>query len=208
MKNEPYIRGQWETWFNRVRGEFSRAALPLAGKPITYVEVGCWAGAASEWMCRNVLTSPDSRAYGIDPYIQSEMRRRHPAEAIKAEAADRVREVVGDRWRWLYEKSSAGLRRLRGTIGDDSIDLLYLDGIHEAYGVVQDFVLAWPMLKVGSVVIFDDIKKTKTPTGPHVKEAFAAITSTFSLLVEPHKGRRQAWLKVLAKNEPGKPVYL
>ena len=41
--------------------------------------------------------------------------------------------------------------------GDASIDLLHIDGDHSVEGVTKDLALYWPKMKVGGVVIMDDI---------------------------------------------------
>lgn len=211
-----YKPRQFERWFGRVRREFAPVAKQFAGKPIVYVEIGTWAGTSAEWVCKNILTHSESKGFGIDPYVQSEAWRIHDVAGIKAEAADRVRVALGDRWAWIYERSYVGLKTLGPLLNGKPIDLFYIDGIHEAHGVLHDFVLGWPLLRIGSVVIFDDHFKRNAISFPHVREAVEAISIAFRGLVEVHVGRRQAWLKVLHKEEPevlsrrrgGKCLYL
>ena len=62
----------------------------------------------------------------------------------------------------------------RGMSGDilktdfypNTFDFIYVDGSHTAYDVLQDAVLAHPLLKVGGVIIFDDFG-WKDPTNLH-----------------------------------------
>jgi predicted O-methyltransferase YrrM len=191
-----------DRWFRRVQGEFSKVASRFAGKRITYVEIGCWGGGSAEWTAKNILTHPQSRGVGIDPYQQDQTRRCFNVPAIRALAANRLRDAIGDRWIWIREPSIEGLKNLSSLIGKIPIDLLYIDGLHEAHSVVQDFALAWPMLRAGSVVIFDDYQKKGQQVWPHVKEGVQAIEIAFAGLVKPIHCRRQYAMEVIRTDLP------
>lgn len=177
----------WDRWFIRHKKEFSFAANHLkqmrAGKPIVYVEIGCWAGASAEWTAQNVLTHIESIGIGIDPYPPD--KRHHDLEAIQERARTRL-EFMGNRWRWIKKPSVEGLLELNGAWEmSGSIDLLYIDGQHHANDVLVDFALAWPLLKPGSVVIFDDYKRTRDNHFPNVDTAVAGIKESWGPLLEP-----------------------
>jgi len=171
---------RWDRWFNRHKEEFILATEPYVGRPITYVEIGCWAGASAEWVATNLLTHPFSRGFGIDPYPPD--RKRHDLEAIQERARERLM-FMGERWEWMKVTSHEGLRWLhtRGT----KIDLLYIDGSHHGPDVVLDFALAWPMLKQGSTVIFDDYRRTKSNKYPNVDAAVSACMQAWGALLMP-----------------------
>jgi predicted O-methyltransferase YrrM len=183
-----------DRWFGRVKREFEPLARRFIGQKINYVEIGTWAGAACEWVAQNILaTHPESRGFGIDPYPTD--RKKYDVTAIKALAAARV-SFLGDRWRWIYAPSSVGLLTARQWLHFGSVDLLYIDGAHEASEVVQDFVLAWPLLKPGSVVIFDDFwcPRGSNRSWPNVAEAVQAIHIAWRGLIKPvgHHHRQHA----------------
>jgi len=86
---------------------------------------------------------------------------------------------------------------------DDSlmIDVLYIDGRHDADRVLMDFVLAWDHLKVGAGIIFDDFSIGMRKPFPHVPEAIEAIKIAFEGLVEVWgKPNKQFALKKIALN--------
>lgn len=191
-----------DRWFRRIKREFAHAAKRFIGKPCVYVEVGCWAGASAEWVCKNILTKhPDCRGFGVDPYDGLTVRRRHDNAEVRRIAHERI-EATKVVWNWIQEPSHVGLIDLRDWLGVDSIDLLYLDGLHEANSVLMDFCLAWPLLKVGSVVIMDDFKRGVTDKWPHVKEAVEVIEIAFKGLVKPLNRNRQASFEVIRKEQP------
>jgi predicted O-methyltransferase YrrM len=172
-------------WFNNVRAEFSKAAAPMAGKPIQYVEIGCWKGVASDWVCRNILTHHEARGVGIDHYPADWKRDQQVIDTqVKAEAEKRMFEfTLSGKWSWIFQRSQEALRRWdRG-----QIDLLYIDGSHLAHDVMMDWCYAWPHLRDGSIVIFDDlgIGRRKERRGiPHVPTATEAVTRCFGKMLE------------------------
>ena len=191
-----------DQWFRRVHREFPKLVRPFAGRPIVYIEIGVWGGAASAYVCQHVLTHPDSIGYGIDPYNQAAERRRWDVEEIKHFARNRVHEIVGERYQWIYEPSSSGLLRLREILGDRKIDLLYIDGLHLAPDALSDFVLAWPMLHNGSRVIFDDYVKTRDQVWPYVRRACAAIEIAYRYRIRPVHRRIQYALDIIHHETP------
>jgi hypothetical protein len=183
-------------WFASVRDEFSEVVSPFAGKPCVYVEVGCWAGACCEFMARNVLTHPDSVGFGIDPYPPD--RKRYDVPKVREMAHERMEFFPN--WSWVEMPSLTGIPTVCKVIegAGRKIDILYLDGLHEANAVVIDFAQAWSHLRPGSVVIFDDYYTSVERGWPNVKEAVQAISIAFKGLIRPiGKHRRQCAVEVL-----------
>ena len=167
-----------EHWFGRTFREFSRAVEPYRGQPICYVEVGNWKGDSAVWMCENILTHPDAKGCGIDPYEND--FKRGSNESAKQIASERLAQFP--QWQQTYGKSQDVLRAWPGT----KIDLLYLDGSHIAHDVLADFVFAFPYLKKGSTVIFDDwgVSRRKKDGLLRVDVAVDAIRQSFEPFVE------------------------
>lgn len=193
-----------DQWFRRTQKQFSSIAMEKAGRPIVYVEIGVWGGACSKWVCGNILTHPDSIGFGIDPYDQSQERERWNVAEIKQLAADRMQQALGNRYQWIYRPSSDGLLVLRNALGflRRKIDILYIDGLHEGADVMTDFVLAWPMLQTGSLVIFDDYVKRKSYYWPHVRHACAAIELAFRHHIQPISIGNQYAIRIVQKELP------
>lgn len=202
MIDEQTIR-RLDKWFARVSHKFCPTLQPLAGKPIVYVEIGCWGGASASWVANNVLTHPESLGFGVDPYYPDPPR--HPKEEvdrIMAMAHERL-EPIGRRWTWVREESFHGLRTVAQKLQGRPVDVLYVDGLHWAWGALTDFALAWPMLRVGSIVIFDDYATRRDHNLPHVREGYEAVRHAWGpLLVELESAARQKAVKVVAKVEP------
>jgi len=184
-------------WFQKVKREFSRVVLPFAGKPILYVEVGVWAGNSAEWMLQNVLTHKDAEAIGIDPYLAGHTYNQAHADATHDEMRRRLSAFISaGKLSILRDKSQNALRDLNNSVEPPGIDILYLDGCHDAHSIVLDFSYAWPMLKTGSIVIFDDYGIGKRKGQYHVPAAVEAIKLAFGRWIETISEGRQYAIKV------------
>jgi len=176
-------------------GEFIPLVTQWADKPINYVEIGVYNAGSASWMARKILTHPDSRGYGIDPFTATRKWDQAFWDGIYDRACEKLKPY--DRFTILRGKSREVLRTW-----DKPIDLLYIDGSHWAENVLADFVLAWPHLKVGSGIIFDDYGAGLRKSIPHVPEAVTSIQKCYDGMVETwaEKWGRQASLKVTWKD--------
>jgi predicted O-methyltransferase YrrM len=179
-------------WFASVRREFCPLLLEYAGKPITYAEIGCWAGDSACWVADNVLTHAEAKGYGIDPYRRMRRRTRSDMRQLRDHAHSRMKHP---NWVWMETTSERAFRRWRA-----DIDVLYIDGEHEAPAALADFVRAWPYMRAGGLVIFDDHEIGQRKRFPHVPEAVAAVLTAFDGMVEvAQTPKRQVALRVLGK---------
>ena len=179
-------------WFKRVSTDLCPRLLEFAGKPITYVEIGCWEGASALWTAQNILTHKDSLGFGIDPYTVPRRHSNGTMDGHKKVAVDALKPFKN--WTWIHKPSNQVLRRWRRPI-----DLLYIDGRHEAAWALADFILAWPYLTIGAGVIFDDYRIGIRKNFPHVPEAVESVLTSFDGLVEPWgEPNKQFYLKKIA----------
>jgi cephalosporin hydroxylase len=196
-------------WFSKVKREFATYTRPFAGKPFTYVECGCWIGGSANWVANNLLTHPDARGFGIDPYAP--MPPKHPASemaVIQATAKAKLQPLEdAGRWTWIVQRSQEALRDWR----HGQIDLFYIDGSHHAQDALLDFAMAWPHLRAGSVVVFDDygigVRKRKATKMPDVPDACEAILRVFGMFVKEIGRARQLALEVVAHCPPGTELH-
>lgn len=119
------------------------------------LEVGSFEGRSAIWFLRNVLTGPDARLTCIDTFDMA--FQGVPLVGTSAELEHRFEHnlrVCGLRER---VDKLAGLSHavLRG-LPLDSFDFAYIDGSHRTDDVLEDAVLAWRLVRVGGVLIFDD----------------------------------------------------
>jgi predicted O-methyltransferase YrrM len=133
--------------------------------PRRIVEIGAFEGRATLWFLDRLLRHPDSRIACLDtfaggaehlPSQVSGLEARFRANIEGSGAAQKV-EVV-------KAPSFEGLVRLlaRG----ETVDLVYVDGSHQAPDVLADMVLAWRLLRPGGVMLCDDYlwSREETPS--------------------------------------------
>jgi predicted O-methyltransferase YrrM len=63
---------------------------------------------------------------------------------------------VANRFHFINEPSPEALLQLVG----QKFDYIYIDGLHDYWGVWRDFVIAWHLLDEGGVMVFDDCDDT------------------------------------------------
>lgn len=161
-------------WF-RVRNlsTFRELVLPIyAGKPTVYLELGCFEGMSMLWMMQRVLTHPDSRAVGVDPWLITTKLDEATMEAVCQRAFSNLREYY-PRCRLQRGNSSEVLRRMirRGFLGikPGVVDVCMVDGNHNALGVLDDARLVTRLVKPGGWILFDDVEND-LPKADHVRQ--------------------------------------
>jgi SAM-dependent methyltransferase len=150
----------WDQVFDHVK---------LRGKDnLKFLEIGCFEGRASNYLLDNILTAEGSKLHVVDTF-----------EGSKEEAGMKWDEnydfdALINKFKGNVSKHGDKVVIHRGMSGDilktdfepNTFDFIYIDGAHTAYGVLQDAILAHPLLKVGGIVIFDDFG-WKDPTNLH-----------------------------------------
>jgi predicted O-methyltransferase YrrM len=131
-------------WFSRHIPVWESAFRPFFGKPTAYLEIGVYEGRSFCWMLEHLLTHPESRAIGIDIFEHPGTEETFRANVTELGADHKVTLLVGS--------SRAMLRQ----VPFDSIDVIYIDGAHRAASVLEDTILAWPLLKHSGVLMWDD----------------------------------------------------
>jgi cephalosporin hydroxylase len=142
------------TAWNRNIPFFEHEIKPLVkGQDLKILEIGSYQGASTRWMLENLLTHPESEIHCID--IWEETPQHEGADFRQVEDAfdqnisswkSKVHKYKGDSWSQLVHLNSI----------KPEFDLIYIDGDHSAQGVLQDLVLAWPLLLNGGIVVCDD----------------------------------------------------
>lgn len=153
--------------------------LSMHFKPQLGLEIGVRFGKSA---LATLLGSPDMTLIGVDPNPE------YPVEEF-------LQTRVGGRFVFINEPSPEALKRFDKKM----FDWIYVDGRHDYDGVLADFTYAWPLLKKGGVMVFDDyddglgyatdVKRvledyTKEITG---KEFVHKTMTTYRCHPSPHK---------------------
>lgn len=133
----------WEAVFAQHRG--------LPG--LTVLEIGSFQGRSAVWMLENLLTHDTSRIFCVDTFEGSDEH----SEDLKAGLFQRFCDNI--------QPHKARVRICRGRSSDvlktpeilnSRFDIVYIDGDHRSASALEDAILAFPLLKEGGVMVFDD----------------------------------------------------
>lgn len=138
-------------WFSAHIPMLERVLAPLAGKPAHALEVGVFEGRSTVWLLDHILTHPAATLTWIDTFAGSAEHTGMNLAALEQRFRANVARF-GVKVSGYVGKSQDVLRLLTG----ERFDLIYIDGSHEAPDVLADAVLAWPLLKPGGLLGFDD----------------------------------------------------
>jgi len=143
----------YPNWFNiSALSFFKRNLVEYAGVPnLNFLQIGAYTGDASVWLMNEILTDPTSYLHDVDTWEGSE-EAVHKAwdwndvESVYDKKIQRYKNIVKHK-----SYSSDFLKNDNGRY-----DFIYIDGDHTASGVYDDAVGAWPLLKSGGIMAFDD----------------------------------------------------
>ena len=142
----------YPNWFDSQKYNFENHLTRFKGKPnLKFLQVGAYTGDASVWLLTSILLDPSSTLTDVDTWQGSD-EREHKAMDFDAvygiylnrmDKHENVMSIKGD--------SSYVLPNLK-----EKYDFIYIDGDHTEKAVYRDATNAWPLLKSGGILAFDD----------------------------------------------------
>lgn len=161
----------WNGWFSgkEFTTDWSSRAFPtwisvlshLKDKPLNILEVGAWEGRGSIFLLNffphSTITCMDIFTLGNEGLFDRNL----------AEYGDRVIKVRG---RSVQELDKMNFPDSTSTSNRKSFDLIYVDGSHDRDDVIMDSVLAWRVLNVGGILIWDDYEIFTVMAGHFTKD--------------------------------------
>lgn len=151
-----------KTWHNSHASNWAVWLSHLAGMPTQALEVGSFEGLSATWMLEHVLMHPDSRLTCYDCWWKPETEQLFDANIVATGQSHKVTKRKGN--------SVEQLRYLQG-----AFDVVYIDACHEAKFALTDTILAWPRLKRGGIMIWDDYQWTQPAELAHLLPTKPAI---------------------------------
>lgn len=180
-------------WFSHNIPNWEKLLAHFKGQDnLNFLEIGCYEGMATYWMCQNILTGKNCQITVVDTFEGSIEHKDGHANTNFANVYGNFRENLKD---YLdnkivnihIAKSQDYLREISAR----QFDFIYIDGSHTAPDVLEDAVLAWRLLNVGGLMIFDDYEWNAYPEQPELNpklavDSFMAVMAGKFELV--HKG--------------------
>lgn len=133
-------------WWNSCRDDWVRVLTPWRGEIKQVLEIGSWEGFSAVFWHRFF----DASVWCIDNWENATLARD---VASKVEANFDAN-TGSNAFHKIKQDSTLALYEQRG----GTYDLIYIDGDHHRNQVMVDSVLAWPLLRSGGIMIWDDWK--------------------------------------------------
>lgn len=158
----------------------------LVGKRMNYLEVGVFEGRTFVWVLENIATHPEARAHCIDlfkdnPGFPDHVPNYYPLFRHHVEP---YKNKVYIRRGYTHEELEL--------FPVDEFDLIYIDASHDQPSVERDGRLAFPLLKKGGVMVFDDYGSGECMPGVNafcqsVEGRFEVLESGYQLFIQRTK---------------------
>lgn len=172
-------------WFSHNIVAWEQVLRHFKGQPnLRFLEVGCFEGKATNWLCDNILTGDKSRIIVVDSFEGSPeedgmkdidfktLKQRFENNTYKHQ--DKITILKG------YSQDI-----LRSIIpGGKGYDFIYIDATHTAYGTLEDAVLCHQLLSPNGIIIFDDYQ-WQDPNRPQPYNSPALAIESFVACFEP-----------------------
>jgi hypothetical protein len=158
----------------------------------TIVEIGIFEGASTCWWSDNLLDHPGSQLYSIDPFTGSEehhasdsMRQLLPT--LEATARRNIEQSKNASKVNIIKGCSWDVFPILSKFLDQKVDILYIDGAHDAVSICRDSSLFYPLVKPGGAIIWDDYANADCQRSIH------GVVAIFCPLREYHVLHGQFW---------------
>ena len=136
---------------------FKRTAIGWNSFPqaTSVLEIGSYEGRSAVWILENMLTDPGTLIC-IDTWVGGEDHAGIDFAAVEDRFGSNIKNAkIGDQRIYKIKgKSVDGLATC--LTGKYQFDFIYIDGSHVARDVLTDACMAWPMLRRGGIMVFDD----------------------------------------------------
>lgn len=173
-------------FFSRYENNWRIWLAPFVGKSgLRFLEIGAFEGRCTLWLLENVLTSSSSTIHVVDTWKGG--KDWAGEEFDWEEVFLRFRKNINNhRFQvyWFRERSDEVLR-----LQHPSFDFAYIDGDHSTAAVLSDSVLAFRLLKIGGMLIWDDYMWTvlEDRPGPAIDAFLQCYAKKLEII---HKGQQ------------------
>lgn len=122
-----------------------------------FLEIGSYEGRSSVWTVENMV--PDSGSLTcIDTWQGSEEHSQEDMAAVEARFDHNI-ELIGKQFplREIWKIKEPSIKALGEMVSvGRQFDFIYIDGSHQAKDVMTDSCMAWPLLRSGGFLVWDD----------------------------------------------------
>lgn len=128
------------------------------------MEIGTAAGDTTRDLldlAGSIYTLPESNCtvYACDPFVDYAEKTTRDNQKIYEDYCERFKsEIESGSLVFERKKSSQFLKELSIDPSNlESFDMIYIDGAHDSWSVMEDTILVYPLLKKGGMLVYDDV---------------------------------------------------
>jgi predicted O-methyltransferase YrrM len=146
---------EYPNWFGvTAQHNFEQFLTPLAGQDdLKFLQLGVFTGDASVWLAENILTGNRCWLIDVDTWEGSDEPDHEPMDFNDVYATYIIKTEI---YKNILHFNSTTTWFLQSIRKDPDYDFIYVDADHTTVGVILDAELAWPQLKSGGIMAFDD----------------------------------------------------
>lgn len=150
-----------QDWFHWAPEVWKQLIPMLPGEPGSreFLEIGSFEGRSAVWIVENMMHDGDilgcidtwegGEEHGDEDMGTVEARFDHNIAILRAKYPERFIDQYKDTSRVALAEIMQGGR-------SPTFEFIYIDGSHIAKDVLTDACMAWPLLKPGGLMVFDD----------------------------------------------------
>lgn len=189
-------------WFDINILHLRKILADYVGKPDTrFLEIGSYEGRSTVWFMKAILTHPTARMHCVDPFAMAledwEELAGYPEDLDDLHFL----KIFMHNIKPYQEKVTVYVEKSQNVLQDfktEHFDVIYVDGLHKASQVYTDTALAYPLLKVGGIMVFDDYEwymypKVEDNTKAGVDKYLAEQEGNYQVI---HQGYQLAIVKI------------
>jgi len=139
-------------WFSNNIGFMTSALAPWAGRPkLQMLEIGCFEGLSTNWFLANILTGAGAQIVCVDTFGGSAEHAGIDLSDLHKRFLENTAHAVARREVYCQRSDLFCIEQ-----EPDQYDIIYVDGSHTVEDIMIDALLAWRLLKVDGIMVFDD----------------------------------------------------
>jgi predicted O-methyltransferase YrrM len=149
-----------QDWFHWAP-EVWQQLIPMLPERKKFLEIGSFEGRSTVWIVENMMED-NGEIYCIDTWSGGEEHSELDMSEVE-ERFNHNRQVLMDKFahRHITRGKGTSVEQLAewlrpSVVPAQIFDFIYIDGSHIAKDVLTDACMAWPLLKTGGIMVFDD----------------------------------------------------
>lgn len=179
-------------WFTNNIPIWEKELSKYKKRPTKFLEIGTYEGRSAIWALENILLHPKSHIFCVDTFQEGTL------PTFK-------RNIKNFRDKVTIMKGTSQHMLKHPLVLKEQFDIIYIDADHHASHVLEDAILAFPLLKKGGLLIFDDYTYSKEHDNRCPKQGIDAFLNAYAEDIHVIYSKWQVVLQKRPMSRPKKP---